>query len=84
MCLIYQSSIFQQLEKFEMNYGIIKLLLPPEKANKTIGRPPAIPSRKVLDGILYTLRTGDIILIEEFRLYKRSNALSFRKQNNTC
>ena len=36
----------------------IKLLLPPEKANnKTIGR-PAIPFRKVLDGILYILRTG--------------------------
>ncbi|MBV9178356.1 MAG: transposase [Nitrososphaeraceae archaeon] len=35
----------------------IKLLLPPEKANKTIGR-PAIPFRKVLDGIVYILRTG--------------------------
>jgi transposase len=34
-----------------------KLLLPPEKVNKTIGR-PAIPFRKVLDGILYILRTG--------------------------
>ena len=35
------------------------LLLPPEKANnKTIGRPPAIPFRKVLDGIVYILRTG--------------------------
>ena len=35
----------------------IKLLLPPEKSNKTIGR-PVIPSRKVLHGILYILRTG--------------------------
>ena len=35
----------------------IKLLLPPEKANNTIGR-PIIPFRKVLDGILYVLRTG--------------------------
>ena len=35
----------------------IKLLLPPEKSNKTIGR-PVIPFRKVLDGILYILRTG--------------------------
>jgi putative transposase len=35
----------------------IKLLLPPEKANDTIGR-PIIPFRKVLDGILYVLRTG--------------------------
>jgi transposase len=34
----------------------IKLLLPPEKANNTIGR-PIIPF-KVLDGILYVLRTG--------------------------
>ena len=32
----------------------IKLLLPPaEKSNKTIGR-PALPFRKVLDGIVYT------------------------------
>ena len=30
----------------------IKLLLPPEKTNKTIGR-PAILFRKVLDGIVY-------------------------------
>jgi transposase len=36
----------------------IKLLLPPEKSNNTIGY-PVIPFRKVLDGIiLYILRTG--------------------------
>jgi transposase len=35
----------------------IKILLPPEKAKDTIGR-PIIPFRKVLDGILYVLRTG--------------------------
>ena len=35
----------------------IKLLLPPEKPDKTIGR-PVIPFRKVLDGIVYILRTG--------------------------
>ena len=35
----------------------IKIILPPEKANKTIGR-PVISFRKVLDGILYILRTG--------------------------
>ena len=35
----------------------IKLILPPEKPNKTIGR-PVLPFRKVLDGILYVLRTG--------------------------
>jgi putative transposase len=32
-------------------------LLPYEKPNDTIGR-PAIPFRKVMDGILYVLRTG--------------------------
>ena len=35
----------------------IKLLLPPEKPNKTIGR-PVVPFRKVFDGIVYILRTG--------------------------
>jgi putative transposase len=35
----------------------IKLLLPPEKPNDTIGR-PAISFRKVLNGIVYILRTG--------------------------
>jgi transposase len=36
----------------------IKLLLPPEKKpNKTIGR-PVVHFRKVLDGIIYILRTG--------------------------
>ena len=35
----------------------IKLLLPPQKSDKTIGR-PVIPFRKVLDGIVYILRTG--------------------------
>jgi transposase len=35
----------------------IKVILPPEKSNKTIGR-PVVSFRKVLDGILYVLRTG--------------------------
>lgn len=35
----------------------IKILLPLEKPNNTIGR-PIIPFRKVLDGIVYVLRTG--------------------------
>ena len=30
----------------------IKIILPPEKPNNTIGR-PVVPFRKVLDGILY-------------------------------
>ena len=32
-------------------------LLPDEKPNNTIGR-PIVPFRKVMDGILYVLRTG--------------------------
>jgi transposase len=35
----------------------ISELLPDEKQNKTIGR-PVIPYRKVMNGILYILRTG--------------------------
>jgi transposase len=35
----------------------IKIILPPEKPNKTVGR-PVVPFRKILDGILYVLRTG--------------------------
>lgn len=34
-----------------------KRVLPPEKRPRTVGR-PAVPYRKVLDGILYVLRTG--------------------------
>jgi transposase len=35
----------------------IRIILPKEKPFKTIGR-PVVPYRKVLDGILYILRTG--------------------------
>ena len=35
----------------------IKNILPKEKPSKTIGR-PIVPYRKVIDGILYILRTG--------------------------
>jgi len=35
----------------------ISNLLPDEKPNDTVGR-PIIPYRKVMDGILYVLRTG--------------------------
>jgi transposase len=35
----------------------IKNILPDEKPENTIGR-PVVPYRKVLDGILYILRTG--------------------------
>jgi putative transposase len=38
-------------------WNIISSTLPTEKPNKTIGR-PVIPFRKVLNGILYVLRTG--------------------------
>jgi hypothetical protein len=34
----------------------IKKILPEEKSSKTVGR-PIVPYRKVLDGILYVLRT---------------------------
>ena len=34
-----------------------KLVLPPGKPARTVGR-PAVPFRKVLNGILYVLRTG--------------------------
>ena len=40
-----------------MEWNEIKLLLPSEKPNNTTGR-PVISFRKVLDGILYILRTG--------------------------
>jgi transposase len=35
----------------------IKKILPREKPSKTVGR-PIVPYRKVLDGIIYVLRTG--------------------------
>jgi transposase len=35
----------------------IRIILPKKKPSKTIGR-PIVPFRKVLDGILYILRTG--------------------------
>lgn len=35
----------------------IKIILPKEKRPKTVGR-PIVPYRKVVDGILYVLRTG--------------------------
>jgi transposase len=36
----------------------IKLILPSERANNTIGRPVIPFRRKIVDGILYVLRTG--------------------------
>ncbi len=38
-------------------WGEIRPILPTEKLNNTIGR-PIIPSKKVLDGIVYILRNG--------------------------
>jgi transposase len=35
----------------------IKKVMPKEKSSKTVGR-PIVPYRKVLDGILYVMRTG--------------------------
>ena len=45
-------------QRFQINYGIrLKYILPKEKPYNTIGH-PIIPYRKVLDGIIYVLRTG--------------------------
>jgi len=35
----------------------INILLPTEKSNNTVGRPTAVPFRKVFNGIVYVLRT---------------------------
>jgi transposase len=48
------STIAKILDKL---WNTISTILPSEKANNTVGR-PAIPFRKVMDGILYVLRTG--------------------------
>ena len=41
-----------------MIYGMkLKIFLPDEKSDNTIGR-PIVPYRKVLDGIMFILRTG--------------------------
>ena len=41
-----------------MIYGMrSRIILPSEKLDKTVGR-PIVPFRKILDGILYVLRTG--------------------------
>jgi hypothetical protein len=50
----------------------IKIILPPEKPDKTIGR-PIVPFRKVLDGILYVLRT-DV----SGKCFQRSMVLALR------
>jgi transposase len=36
----------------------VKNILPKEKPHNTKGHPAAVPFRKVLDGILFVLRTG--------------------------
>ena len=49
-------------------WNMICNLLPDEKPNNTIGR-PVVPFRKVMDGILYVLRTGcqwKILLPKEY------------------
>ena len=44
-------------QRLLINYGTRLVILPTEKQNNTIGR-PIVPYRKVLDGIVYVLRTG--------------------------
>ena len=53
--VIEEKNIFQLLELFLMIYGMrSSYLLPPEKGNKTIGR-PVVHFRKVLNGIVTVL-----------------------------
>jgi transposase len=67
----------------------ISLILPTEKQNNTIGR-PIVPFRKVMDGIMYILRTGyqlKMLLPREYgsgstchrRFHKRVQLDIFRK-----
>ena len=44
-------------QRFQINYWIQLVIYYHEKPNNTIGR-PVIPFRKVMDGIVYVLRTG--------------------------
>ena len=56
--LTTESSTFQTVKRIpDKLWDEIRLILPSEKPANTIGR-PAISFRKVLDGILYVLRTG--------------------------
>lgn len=38
----------------------IKIILPPEKPDKTIGRPIILPFRKILDSIFYMSQELDV------------------------
>ena len=50
--------LVEQLHAFQMISGMkLKIFLPDEKPENTIGR-PIIPFRKVFDGIMFILRTG--------------------------
>ena len=45
-------------QRFQISYGMkLVTVLPKEKPNNTVGR-PIVPYRKVMDGIVYVLRTG--------------------------
>jgi transposase len=50
--------MLEQLDVFQTIYGMkLKIFLPDEKPENTMGR-PIVPYRKVLDGIIFVLRTG--------------------------
>ena len=50
--------MLEQLHLFQMIlWNEIKNILPDEKPENTIGR-PIVPYRKVIDGIMFVLRTG--------------------------
>ena len=53
----YRVKYLPTVEEFRMKWDEIRMILPPEKPDNTIGR-PAVSFRKVLDGILFGLRTG--------------------------
>ena len=38
-------------------WNMINPILPTENPNNTVGRPAAVPFRKILNGIVYVLRT---------------------------
>lgn len=57
----------------------IKIILPSEKSNNTIGR-PIVPFRKVMDGILYVLRTGCHLCLDKGYDFPEIQISSFKRR----
>jgi len=53
----YRVKYLPTVEEFRMKWDEIRMILPPEKPDNTIGR-PVVSFRKVMESILYVLRTG--------------------------